>query len=144
MCRQRLWLPIPLTALSMIVLAGCGQNSETLIPVTGKVLYRGVPLNTGTIVFTPDTQRGGRGSAATAEIQKDGSYRLRTEQGEGAPAGWHRVTVQAFEMPLVELPKEHVLIPRSLIPEKYRDPELSGLVREVKPGKENQIDLDLE
>jgi hypothetical protein len=35
-------------------------------------------------------------------------------------------------------------IPHSLLPDKYRDPELSGLIGEVKAGQENLIDFHLE
>lgn len=122
----------------------CERGPAPLAPVTGKVLYRGAPLPTGTVVFMPDVTRGGYGPAAHAEIQKDGSYRLRTDGADGAALGWHRITVLAIEPPPIELPKEQFVVPRSLVPEKYRDPELSGLVREVHLGKVNQIDLHLE
>lgn len=131
-------------ALCLAGPVACERGPAPLAPVTGKVFYRGAPLSTGTVVFTPDVTRGGYGPAAHALIQKDGSYRLRTGDAEGAPAGWHRITVLAVEPPPVELPKEQFVVPRSLVPEKYRDPELSGLVREVKAGKDNQIDLHLE
>ena len=123
---------------------GCERGPEPLVAVSGQVSYGGKPLPTGTVAFTPDPQRGGTGQAVHAEIQKDGSYRLRTGGLDGVAAGWYRVTVLAVEQPLVELPKDSFLIPRSLIPEKYRDPEQSGLTREVKSGKECRIDLDLE
>src|SRR5688572_11562379 len=132
MLRQRAFFPVLLAAVFLIGLAGCERGPDPLIPVTGKITYGGTPLHTGTVVFTPDAKRGGRGAAAQAEIQKDGSYRLQTDGADGAVAGWHRITVLAVEKPLVELPKEQLVIPRSLIPEKYRDAELSGLVREVK------------
>src|SRR5262245_37798980 len=144
MSRERFLFPALPVFMGLALLAGCERGPEPLVPVTGKVFYRGTPLPTGTVVFTPDAQRGGSGQVASAEIQKDGSFRLRTGDADGAAAGWHRITVLAVEPPPGELPKDRFLIPRSLVPEKYRDPELSGLAREVKPGKENQIDLHLE
>src|SRR5688500_11985263 len=97
-------------------LAGCERSSEPLVVVTGNVLYRRVPLHTGTVVFTPDAARGGSGPAAHAEIQKDGGYRLRTSGADGVPVGWHRVTVLAVEMPTVQAPPDQFVIPRSLVP----------------------------
>ena len=84
------------------------------------------------------------GTPAAGEIQADGSYSLRTESGYGAIPGWYRVTVMAVEMPEAPPPGQRYLLPRSLLPEKYRDPELAGLVREVKVGGENVIDFVLE
>lgn len=128
----------------LLVSTGCDSSSPPLVPVTGRVVYHGVPLPTGTIVFTPDPQRGGTGQAARAEIEKDGTFRLKTGDLDGVSPGWHRITVLALEAPPGELPKNRFLIPRSLIPEKYRDPELSGLRREVKAGKDNQLDVELD
>ena len=124
--------------------AGCGSGKPALSPVHGKVTFKGTPLPCGTIVFTPDASRGHQGALARSEIQADGSYSLRTESGYGAIAGWYRVTVMAVEMPEAPPPGQRYLVPRSLLPEKYRDPELAGLVREVKPGGENVIDFVLE
>jgi hypothetical protein len=45
-------------ALSGLVLAGCSNKPTTLNPVNGKVFYKGAPLTTGLIVFSPDTSRG--------------------------------------------------------------------------------------
>ncbi len=144
MSRERFLFATFRTLLALSLLAGCERGAGPLVPVAGKVVYRGAPLPTGTVVFTPDPQRGGRGQPAHAEIQKDGSYRLRTSDAEGVAAGWHRITVLAVEAPPGDLPRDMVLVPRSLIPERYRDPELSGLTREVKAGKENQIDVNLD
>ena len=35
-------------------------------------------------------------------------------------------------------------VPASLIPEKYRSADLSGLCREVRPGEKNVFHLNLE
>jgi hypothetical protein len=67
-----------------------------------------------------------------AEIQADGTYVLRTDNALGAVAGWHRVTISAFGDT------------RPPLPPRYGDPEQSGLAFEVKPGRENIIDIILE
>jgi hypothetical protein len=131
-------------ACGVLLALGCGSDPETLTPVRGKVYFKGEPLTRGTIVFSPDVRRGGRGDLASAEIQPDGSFSLKTGDREGAVAGWHRVTVVAVEEihdPAGELDFiEH----RSLAPPKYRDPDLSGLDYQVEPGKENRIDFHLD
>jgi hypothetical protein len=122
------------TALcTLVMLAGCGQAETPLTAVSGRVFYQHRPLASGTIVFTPDPQRGGRGPQAWGEIH-DGQYRLFTQQKPGAVPGWHRITIAA-------LPGEAAPV---RLPARYRDPELSDQCREVKLGQENVVDLDLE
>jgi hypothetical protein len=123
--------------------AGCGPPKPIGVPVHGKVTYKGSPVPRGTIVFTPDASRGHQGSLARGDIGPDGSYSLRTDAGYGALPGWYKVTVMAVEMspkPAGEL----YAVPRSLLPVKYRDPELAGLEREIKAGSENCIDFNLD
>jgi hypothetical protein len=122
-------LVIGLALLGPLV-AGCGRGETGLVPVSGRVFYRQRPLAGGTIVFTPDPQRGGRGPQAMARIGPDGSYRLMTGDKAGAVAGWHRITVApARDQPL---------------PARYRDPELSGQRFEVRPAGPSECVLHLE
>jgi hypothetical protein len=140
MSRTPLHLKGPV-AFVLLVLTGCQQGTATLAPVHGKVLYHGVVLQSGTIVFTPDASRGGSGPLAHAEIQADGTYSLRSGQGFGAVPGWHRVTVAAVYAPVNA---QGYAVPQSLVPDRYRDPQLSGLVCEVKRDQPNVFDFNLE
>jgi hypothetical protein len=130
-------------AVLLCAAAGCGPRAAPLVPVRGKVTFRGVPLHTGSIVFAPHAERGGSGPLARADIQPDGTYMLATGDKPGAVAGWHRVTVVAVEAP-PRSAGEPFAIPRLLLPAHYGDPELSGLSREVAAGRENRIDFNLE
>ncbi|HEV3202852.1 MAG TPA: hypothetical protein VGY77_00645 [Gemmataceae bacterium] len=125
-----------------ILVLGCDSDSEERVSVRGKISYRGVPLFTGVVVFTPDTNRGSSGLQARAEVQPDGTYSLKTGDHQGVCAGWYRVTVISLEAP-APIPRQNFSIPRSLIPEKYRDSD-SGLACEVKAGKENEINFNLD
>jgi hypothetical protein len=58
--------------------------------------------------------------------------------------GWHRVTIVAVEAPAASQPGQAFTVPRSLVPTRYADPALSGLSCEVKAGKENGINFNLE
>jgi hypothetical protein len=113
---------------------------ESLTPVHGTVSYQGVPLHAGTIIFTPDPERGTTGPVALAAIQPDGSYLLQTGDQPGAAPGWYRVTIVALET----ASEGGLVVPRSLLPEKYRDPDLSGLVGGVQAGQDNRLDFPLE
>jgi hypothetical protein len=132
-----------LSAVSVLLtalVAGCGHDPAPLSVVRGKIWYRGVALHSGTIVFTPDPLHGTTGPLASAEVQSDGSYVLRTGEALGAVPGWHRVTVLVLEP--ASAPAQ--LPPRLLLPAKYCDPELSGLTCEVKAGQENTLNFDLD
>ncbi len=128
----------------LLSLTGCDLGNQTLAPVRGKVTYRGMPVPTGTIVFTPDPMRGNHGQQSHASLEQDGSYVLRTGDVSGAPIGWHRVTITSTEEVPPANPNNRFVIPRCLLPDKYRDPELSGLTCEIKAGQENQIDFNLD
>jgi hypothetical protein len=115
--------------VAILAVFGCGQDDD-VTPVHGRVFYHGQPLPGGTIVFTPDAERGGRGPLACGEIAGDGRFSLRSGDKLGAVPGWHRVTIAA--PPAIELSR------------KYSDPEQSGLLREVRPGKSGEQDFYLE
>jgi len=133
-----------LVGLLVVLAAGCENGTQPLAAVHGRISYKGTPLNTGTIVFTPDALRGTIGPMARSEIRPDGTYVLQTKELSGAIAGWHRVTVMAVESAPLVGPDEDRILPRSLLPDKYRDPELSGLSCQIRSGQENCIDFDLD
>jgi hypothetical protein len=117
------------------LLAGCGGDGK-MPRVEGRVYYRGTPLTGGTIVFSPDPERGGHGPLASAVIGADGRYTLHTGGEPGAVAGWHRVTVAPAGV--------EGRPPEPPLPRHYADPERSGHCYEVKPGQLNVIEINLE
>ena len=133
-------LMVCLIAMSAPLLAGCTQKPATLNHVSGKVFYKGTQLRTGVIVFTPDTSRGESGKIAFGAIKDDGSYIIATDDAPGAAAGWYRVTVGA----LTGVSASYDSTPISLIPEKYRDPQLSQLQCEVQANRDNHLDFNLD
>jgi hypothetical protein len=133
---------LAVTAL-LPLLGGCQRGSAPLTPVSGKVAYKGFSLQGGTIVFTPDAARGESGRLALGKINQDGSYQLYTGEALGAPAGWYRVTITSLAPSGVQAPGQVFNPPYSLLPEKYRDPDLSELACEIKADRPNKIDFDL-
>jgi hypothetical protein len=127
----------------LVLLAGCGGGDDKLPQVQGRVFFRGTPLNGGTIVFTPDPDRGGHGPLAAGEIQPDGRYTLYTGQEPGAVPGWHKVTV-APASPIQPPNNGAGVVPMAVLPRQYSHPERSGQVHEVKPGIGNNIDIYLD
>src|SRR5262249_5481974 len=133
-----------LAACLLLTAAGCRSGTAPLAAVRGKVTYRGEPLRSGTIVFAPDAARGTHGELAQAEIQPDGTFTLMTGDAAGAVPGWHRVTVCALYPALPTLPGQPPAPPLSLLPPRYREPQLSGLSCEVKADQPNNIELQLD
>jgi hypothetical protein len=136
--------PWAAAAVWLALLAGCAPGPQQFQPVRGKVLYRGSALTQGTIVFTPDASRGYRGPLSYAQIEPDGGYTLHSDDHSGALVGCHRVTVSSVSPTAQLLPGQRFAVPQSLLPEKYRDPDRSGLACEVKGGRENVINFDLD
>lgn len=132
------------SSLILLLITGCsGEGANGPAPVAGKISYRGQPVTRGTIVFAPDPLRGGEGDPVRTSIQPDGRYQMPGADKQGVAPGWYRVTVAAVDMGPID-PGSPILVPRSLLPEKYRDPELSGLSCEVKAGRDNTINFNLE
>jgi hypothetical protein len=132
-------------ALALLVLgAGC-QRPVTLHQVSGKVTYKGIALNNGIVVFTPDSGRGESGPVALGTIREDGTYSLTTGDSPGASPGWYRVTVGSFAAGAPKSPPPNGFQPPvPLLPDRYRDPETSLLRCQIKPNEINNIDLKLD
>lgn len=71
-----------------LVLAGCGSDGPTRIPLSGKVTQGDQPVKQGAISLVP--MEGHRGVAANTAI-KDGRYQFSREDGPGP--GPYKVTV---------------------------------------------------
>ncbi len=116
---------IALAALLFGPCWGCGSSSGTpvtLIPVKGKVTYKGQPVTKGIIQFEPD----GYGRAASGHLQSDGTFELTTlKPGDGVVAGEHRISIVELDKSLA---KDRAL-------KKYGSPNTSRLTAEVSPEK---------
>ncbi len=112
---------IAAATLILGVLPGCGAvggSRPTVVPVKGKVTYKGQPLTKGIIRFEPD----GYGRMATGDLQSDGTFVLTTfQKGDGAVLGQHRVYITGTSAN----PR------KELIPKQYLTPEGSKLTADV-------------
>jgi hypothetical protein len=96
--------------------------------VSGRVTYKGKPLSSGFVtLIDPD------GRKFSASIRADGSYRFR---GVTVPPGQYRIVIEDS----VTLAKGQDRVP---IPERYHNPETSGLTARFNRG-ENIMDLNLQ
>jgi hypothetical protein len=124
-----------------LALAGCGQQ-DGLVPVKGKVLYKGEPVPKGTVAFIPDTAKGNKGlHRPQGVIGPQGDYELVTSNKRGVPPGPYIATVStAYDVDTLSRTP-----PKTLTPLRYWDPQKSGLTIEVRedapPGS---YDLNLQ
>ena len=114
---------------------GCGSKSP-LATVRGKVELNGRPLASGNVMTLP---KGGRGARAAI---LNGEFELGTfGKNDGALIGIHKVAVVAFEEGHSTGPEAKV--GKLLVPERYTNPESSGLSIEVKADGPNEPVLEL-
>ena len=128
-----LWL------LPLIALAGCADGRVKTHPVTGQVLYNGLPLKGVDVAFHPVDPKNNTGYPPHATTDADGRFSLTTFlKGDGAPAGEFRVAV-AFAVEAVEDGSDQTKKLTAQVPARYHRAETSGLTATVQPG-ENTLD----
>lgn len=112
----------------LIVILGCSFGPVVPTSIQGKILFQKQPLRGGTVVFTPDMDRGSVGPMAAGEIFSDGTYTVLPQPGKDSIyAGWYKVSFASQGLP-----------------SKYSDPNLSGQVKQILSGQINKIDFNLE
>jgi len=145
-----------LVGLGLLAVAGCGDDSGIArrYAVSGKVSYKGQPVEKGTIVFEPSDFAKGRIASAPIE---NGYYTLSTtgSSKDGALPGDYKVCVisKSVDMTKVEANRnggagrqddvyKAEKAAKSLIPKKYERSDTSGLTAKVEQ-KSNTINFDL-
>ena len=137
-------------AAAMIVATGCGGPTYKYdAVVTGTVTIDGELANGGTVTFHPDDG----GKVAIGRIHPDGSYSLRTGQGDlrevdggTVVPGEYVVTVSINGPPLESaqvIPGAPPVPGPSLVAAKYADKDTSDLKQTVQAGSQIII-LELE
>lgn len=139
--RRSHWCGVDILALALLLLAGptgCGRGDRELAPLTGKVLYKGEPLQFGAVMIEHQY-----GQPATAEIRPDGTFVMVTRgEGGGAVVGKRRVRIACYE---AQDPANigSDTLGESLIPRKYTSFETSGLTVDIQPGENEPLVIEL-
>ncbi len=118
---------------------GCGDASGvgTTYPVSGKITFNGEPFNaeTTSVLFKPDAARGNTSHfEPVGTVDRDGGYALVTRGKDGAPPGWYKVVVTAFDgSPQHPGGPRHAKRPvaHSLLPARYGQAQTTTLAVEV-------------
>jgi hypothetical protein len=137
------WLYAGSAAVACFLSAGCGsdkpaENELKTFPVTGQIHYGSEPIPDATLAFHPVEPLPSDKLEAIprAKVDKDGNFTVTTYRaGDGAPPGEYLVTV-SWQGPLDGVDDEggrDNKLPE-LLPQKYQDPEKSGLRVQITEG----------
>jgi hypothetical protein len=118
-----------------------------MVPVSGKVTYKGAPVEGAIVTFVPE----GNGRTATATTRAGGAYSLTTVDSPGAMPGKYKVTVAKVEYaPASSLSMEAAAKAnpaeaqaKRVLPAKYASAASTPLAIEVPPGGKKDLDLTL-
>ena len=125
-----------------LLLAGCGGESNSLVPVAGAVTLDGQPLAGARIGFEP--RRQGEeinvGPSSFGETDEQGRFVLSTLGGnQGAVAGEHDVTLSTYRG---SPDQEGVVLSKERVPERYR--QRGGLLYLVSTQGESDLKIVLD
>ena len=130
---------LPAALLFLLIFVGCQKGLDYSGKVRGIATLDGKPLTSGNVVSTP--QGGGRG--AIGDIQRDGSFVLKTGRDtDGVAPGKHLLAVVAYQPDAATEPQFESNGTLS-VPERYADPGRSGFTIDVIAGEEHEIELKL-
>jgi hypothetical protein len=117
-------------ACAGVTLAGCGTKGPELHPVKGTVLVNKKAAANATVVLHPVNPTTPDAPKPRGKVNADGSFTLTTNtEGDGAPAGDYRVTVEQW---LAGARPDDP--PANRLPAKFANPTTSGLTATIAAG----------
>ncbi len=140
--------------LVAFAVAGCGSGDAKLVPVTGKVTYKGQPVAKAGVTFVHSDGK----MSPVGVTDENGVFTLGSPVGQGAMVGEYKVGIvkkAAREgMPADPKPEDMIKMmgaggkrvaePKDEIPAKYADTKTSGLTAKVTSDKkQNDFTFDL-
>ena len=132
--------------VSLASLLGC-SNAHGTASVSGRVTYKGQPVDGATVIFHPkaDTQAA---KPAQGKTDSSGHFTVTTyfgpgEQPTGAIPGDYAVTITKIDEPQGTFDPHKDPPPKNHLPAKYSTPQQSPLTVTITPGS-NRPELKLE
>ena len=128
-----------------MLLAGCGDSLPDTVPVTGTATIDGQPIANGDVTFHPhEIADGLPRRPARGSLDEQGTFQLSTfRSGDGAVPGIYRVTIHSYSNRPDKFDDSGTFTPEWGIPQRYGNPETSGLVVEVSAdGSPLRLDLN--
>jgi len=168
---MRIYTLTVMALLAIAMASGCNQsNLPATETVSGKVTYKGDPVENATVVFSRGARNIANGEIALGKTDDQGNYTLTTHlSGQsdvaGAIAGTYRVTVskkvpppgmtqaqydakvdavnQASQAGSVQPAGLELPTLVEMLPRKYSSSSDTQLTADVKPDEKNEISFDL-
>jgi hypothetical protein len=129
-------------ALAALCPACAKGGRKPVYPVQGQVLVKGRPAAQAQVTFHPVADGGPEAVRPVGHVDPQGRFRLTTyAEGDGAPEGEYRVTVQWFLATRVRGSDEHRSV--NYLPARYARAETSGLSATVTRGENNLPVIEL-
>jgi hypothetical protein len=116
-------------AAAIVAVSGCNKGIQK-VTISGTISYKGQPLSSGLLKFV-----GPEGSTSAAVIQPNGKF-IITDVVPG------EVKVGVVEAPQGGKTASGAKTAPVDLPEKYRDPEKSGLKYTITPGM-SELNIDI-
>jgi hypothetical protein len=140
-------------ASTLALLGGCNDYSQTahiekVVPVSGTVTFQGRPLEGYRVVFMPTDGR----RPASGVTDSAGKFTLGTNTADdGAPPGASKVSF-AWSPPTLGEPGQEIIAdtpdkmpkPKVKIPDRYTNPETSGITHDVPARGQNDVKFELQ
>lgn len=130
-------------------LVGCGPSEPTAeilktVPASGILTYQGKPLANHDVTFFPTDGR----RPASSRTDDHGKFTLGTNgPDDGAVTGTHKVAITGPGPTFVGEPgKEdpsNIQLPKATIPDKFSNPETSGLTQAIPESGAADIKIEL-
>jgi hypothetical protein len=83
-------------ACAALSLAGCSEDGPTRFHVAGNLTWKGQPIPSGYVTFSPDVKQGNSGPQGIAWI-KEGKFDTRFTKGRGASPGAQVMHVYGYD-----------------------------------------------
>lgn len=129
------------------LVVGCNPapTGPATVPVTGEVMLDGIPVEGALVLFFPTDKSAGI-KTSSAETDAEGKFTLSTHVDgatykPGAQVARYQVAVEKRDQ---SAPLDPTIPPKHLLPQRYRDPNTSGLEADVQPQGENRFVFALE
>lgn len=136
-------LPLCSLALLLMLVPGCGGDiSDGRVASSGTVTLDGQPLPKGAVSFLDE-----KNVSVGVGIIEDGQFEIRqTANSGGIEPGKYTVTVESWEVEPGAVTEDGEIVAegKRAIPEKYSDPEQSGLSVTIPEGGSDSLKIELE
>jgi hypothetical protein len=136
---------LALLVVTPLGMSACGSGGPRKVPAEGTVTFNGQPLATGQVQLQPEAAPAPDATTdpvpAPNGVIENGKFALGTQvDGDGAPPGRYKVAIYAYKTLQTRYGES---ITKSMIPDRYANPEKSGITVVIPPEGTRDITIAL-